>query len=218
MSEKHITQQIKAIREQAGMTMNEAAAALRYKTISGYQHYEDPTKFNQEYLPPKVAAKLIAAFVGRGNPPVTEEQILALTQPIGGPGSDQERLARVWWKLIPEDRRALIAMAESLNRERLRPVVPPLQQSQSQQQQDIENFAASRKFWTIFQTKTDKQQEAPANQWPRLRTAFVSHQKGKDAGGIAEIVRAFDALEYEQKLAIIVGITRYLDQVAKRVR
>lgn len=124
MSEKQITQRIKAIREQAGLTMDEAAAALGYKTTSGYQHYEDPAKFRQEYLPPKLATKFIKAFVGRGRPgesPVTVDQILELTQPIGGGGSDEDRLARVWWSLAPEDRRVVVAMAESLlHRERVR--------------------------------------------------------------------------------------------------
>lgn len=70
-----VTERLKTMRNRAGVTMADAAKALGYKTPSGYQHYEDPKKFLQKYLPSEIIEMLIPLFVGRGQPPVTDEEV-----------------------------------------------------------------------------------------------------------------------------------------------
>jgi phage repressor protein C with HTH and peptisase S24 domain len=78
MSDIPVTERLKALRNRAGATMAEAAQALGYKTASGYQHYEDPKKFGRHYLAHEIIEKLIPLLVGRGEPPITEEEVLNL--------------------------------------------------------------------------------------------------------------------------------------------
>lgn len=81
MKDIPVTERLKALRNRAGATMAEAAKALGYKTASGYQHYEDPTKFAGKYLPQEIVDGLIPLFVGRAAPgqePVTERNVREL--------------------------------------------------------------------------------------------------------------------------------------------
>ncbi len=81
MTETPITERLKALRVRAGVTMAEAASALGYKTVSGYQHYEDPRKFTKRYLPREIIEKLAPLFDGRaasGEAPVTRDEVWLL--------------------------------------------------------------------------------------------------------------------------------------------
>lgn len=75
MADIPVTERLKALRNRAGVTMREAAGAIGKKTPSGYQHYEDPNKFFRPYLPHEIIKDLIPLFVGRGEPPITEEEM-----------------------------------------------------------------------------------------------------------------------------------------------
>jgi len=75
MADIPVTERLKALRNRAGVTMAEAAQALGYKTASGYQHYEDPKKFLQKYLPHEIIEKLVPLFVGRSEPPITDQEV-----------------------------------------------------------------------------------------------------------------------------------------------
>lgn len=80
-----VTERLKALRNRAGVSMAEVAAACGYKTASGYQHYEDPGKFTRPYLPREIIEVLLPVFVGRaarGETPVTAAEVWALG---GGP-------------------------------------------------------------------------------------------------------------------------------------
>ncbi len=81
MADIPVTERLKRVRVRAGVSMAEAAKALGYKTASGYQHYEDPSKFAKKYLPREIIEALAPLFAGRGDPPVREDEVWAL----GGP-------------------------------------------------------------------------------------------------------------------------------------
>jgi len=83
-----VTERLKALRVRAGVSMAEAAAALGFKTPSGYQHYEDPKKFLKRYLPHEILEGLAPLFTGRaakGETPVTADDVWALGGRKGDP-------------------------------------------------------------------------------------------------------------------------------------
>lgn len=83
-----VTERLKALRVRAGVSMAEAAAALGFKTPSGYQHYEDPKKFFKRYLPHEILEKVAPLFTGRaakGEVPVTADEVWALGGSVGHP-------------------------------------------------------------------------------------------------------------------------------------
>lgn len=55
---------------------------MGYKRASSIQRYESPDDFRGEHLSGRVVAKLSAAVVGLGNPPITEREVLALGGPL----------------------------------------------------------------------------------------------------------------------------------------
>jgi hypothetical protein len=76
-----VTERLKALRLRSGLSMAQVAEALDYKTASGYQHYEDPSKFTKEHLPLDLTRKLVAIFSGRsadGGPPILASEVWAL--------------------------------------------------------------------------------------------------------------------------------------------
>ena len=62
--------------------MDKLAAAMGYSRASSIQRYESPEEFRGEWLPPKLVAKMVAALAGRGDPPISELEILALGGPL----------------------------------------------------------------------------------------------------------------------------------------
>jgi SOS-response transcriptional repressor LexA len=113
----HVTKVVRALRERAGLSMEQAAKLAGWKARSGWQRYEDERLFTKRYLPVEIAERIAKALVGRGNPQVTVEDIMALTGPKGlsyaasPPGFRQVRViglveAGVWREaveLAPED-------------------------------------------------------------------------------------------------------------------
>jgi phage repressor protein C with HTH and peptisase S24 domain len=72
---------LRALRERSGLSMAELAKGLGFRGASSYQRYEDPALFTKKYLPLDLTEKLVQAFSGRGKPPITETEIMALAQP-----------------------------------------------------------------------------------------------------------------------------------------
>lgn len=62
--------------------MHDVARALGYKGASSYQRYENSDTYNKPYLPLHITEKLVAILVGRGDPPITEDEIWALAGPM----------------------------------------------------------------------------------------------------------------------------------------
>jgi len=61
--------------------MAAVARALEFRGASSYQRYEDPHIFTKKYLPVDLAEKLARAIAGRGAPPITREEVMALAGP-----------------------------------------------------------------------------------------------------------------------------------------
>lgn len=62
--------------------MEETARLAGYRQASSYQRYEDPQEFTKKWLPMDVAERLLKAFVGKGYPPISSEDVMALTSPV----------------------------------------------------------------------------------------------------------------------------------------
>jgi len=76
---EHVGRQLAALRERAGLSVREVAKALDLSDtqVSTYSSYERPA-FKGPYIPMKWAQKLVPVLRGRGEPPVTAEEVLAL--------------------------------------------------------------------------------------------------------------------------------------------
>lgn len=70
-------EQLRIIRQRCGLSMAEMAKLLDFKGSSSYQRYEDPTIY-PDVLPLKFAQKLLASVLGKGEPPVSKLDIMAL--------------------------------------------------------------------------------------------------------------------------------------------
>ncbi|CAO99330.1 XRE family transcriptional regulator (plasmid) [Azospirillum brasilense] len=64
----HVTEQLRVLRNRAGLSMEKAAKAIGLKGGSSYQRYEDPNLFRDEHLPLDIAKKLADAFAEHGVP------------------------------------------------------------------------------------------------------------------------------------------------------
>lgn len=83
-----IALRIKALRERAGLSMADLARALGFRGASSYQRYEDPVLFTKPYVPLDMAEKLTAALAGRGIPPISRVEVMALA----GQGTAAQRM------------------------------------------------------------------------------------------------------------------------------
>jgi phage repressor protein C with HTH and peptisase S24 domain len=83
---------LKALRERAKLSMASLATELEFRGASSYQRYETPSLLKRGYLHRDLVAKLETAFVGRGNPPITREEVWALAGPefVSAPAMDEE--------------------------------------------------------------------------------------------------------------------------------
>ena len=115
-----IRQKLKALRERAGLTVQEAADALGLPK-STYAAYED--KFKQEFLPVQLVLKLIPLFKKRG---VAEEELWLLT---GVPleklklysDPDEDRAVEMTRKLAPSQRPGWFQVGDLLSGQRSNP-------------------------------------------------------------------------------------------------
>ena len=88
--EPHITERLRALRKRAGYSMDALARALGYRAASGYQRYESKEHYRKTYLPTDLVHRLLEILVGRGQPPVTQTEVLELAglanmAPVGEP-------------------------------------------------------------------------------------------------------------------------------------
>ena len=70
-----IHERLKALRLRAGLSMEEAAKDLGFARASSYQYYESATGYDRDRLPAHMIEKLRANFVGKGKPPILQEDI-----------------------------------------------------------------------------------------------------------------------------------------------
>lgn len=85
-----VTSKFRALRERAGLSMDELAQSMGYSRASSIQRYEDPALYKKEFISPELALKMIKPLVGRGTPPITAAEVYALagseamSQALGG--------------------------------------------------------------------------------------------------------------------------------------
>jgi hypothetical protein len=79
MTDEPVTERLKSLRLHANLSMDELARELGYKGASSYQRYEDRGTFKKNYLPLDLTQRLEQVLVGRGDPPITSPQVLALS-------------------------------------------------------------------------------------------------------------------------------------------
>lgn len=75
---KNPANQLRSLRERAGLPMSAMARSLGLRGASSYQRYENPDMFKKEFLPLDKARRLCRTIVGKGTPPITESEVLAL--------------------------------------------------------------------------------------------------------------------------------------------
>lgn len=64
---------LREYRTRAGLSLNDLARAAGYKGASSLQRYEDP-EYKRDYFPIELVRRLAPALVGKGNPPIEEEE------------------------------------------------------------------------------------------------------------------------------------------------
>lgn len=72
-----VSQALEALRERSGLSLRSIAIAMGFKGASSVQRYFDGT-YTKEFIPVPFARQLCSALVGRGNPPIREEDIMLL--------------------------------------------------------------------------------------------------------------------------------------------
>ncbi|MAM13051.1 MAG: phage repressor protein [Rhizobiaceae bacterium] len=77
----NVTARFKELRERAGLSLAALAKAMGYRNSSSIQRYENPDLYTKEFLSADIAKKLAQAVVGRGQPPITEEDVWSLARP-----------------------------------------------------------------------------------------------------------------------------------------
>ncbi|MCG0995311.1 transcriptional regulator [Acetobacter indonesiensis] len=77
MTDLHVTQRLKDLRNRAGYTVREFADALGYiDKHSSYRTYE--TTFKKEFLPIPMVKNMLPLLVDRGEPPITPNEVWSL--------------------------------------------------------------------------------------------------------------------------------------------
>lgn len=80
-SAEAITARVRALRKRAGLSMAAFAKALDMAGGSSVQRYEDPGSYAGGYLKRDLVAKMAAALVRRGTPPISNEEVWELAGP-----------------------------------------------------------------------------------------------------------------------------------------
>jgi transcriptional regulator with XRE-family HTH domain len=76
-----VTAKFRALRERAGMSMDELAREMGYSRASSIQRYEDPALYKKEFIQPELVLKMIKALVGKGDEPIGAAEVWALARP-----------------------------------------------------------------------------------------------------------------------------------------
>lgn len=74
----NVTEDLKKLRNRAGLSMDEIAKKLGFARASSYQRYENATQFQKDYLPADLVERLSHVLTGLGNPPIDSLEILRL--------------------------------------------------------------------------------------------------------------------------------------------
>lgn len=72
-------EKLREIRQRSGYSGSQLARELGYSSPTGYLHYEQEQYQGDRQIPYAVMRKLIPMLQGRGNPPITAEELIMLT-------------------------------------------------------------------------------------------------------------------------------------------
>ncbi len=72
-------ERLAALRERAKLSVREVVQRLGYQSPSGYHRYEREDLQQDHPIPLDIVRRLIPHFLGRGQPPITAEEMMALT-------------------------------------------------------------------------------------------------------------------------------------------
>lgn len=78
MGEPHVTELLADLKARAGLSMEALAKEMGRKYGSSIQRYFDKSAFTKKYLPLDIAQEFAGALVGKGDPPITEAEVLRL--------------------------------------------------------------------------------------------------------------------------------------------
>ena len=73
-----VTEELKKLRERAGLSMDRLARDCGFKGASSYQRYENPKRYTKQWLPLPLVAKIAKALTGKGKPPIEQSEVMAL--------------------------------------------------------------------------------------------------------------------------------------------
>ena len=90
---ENVTERLRKLKKRSGLPMTTLAKKAGYKAASGIQRYFDPDQFTKEYLGFEIAKRFADALVGRGDPPITRQEVLTLAGPAAGTPLDGQNLA-----------------------------------------------------------------------------------------------------------------------------
>ncbi len=79
MSGKLPRERLRDIRARSGYSGSQLAREMGYSSATGYLHFEQKEYQGDKMIPYPVVKKLIPFLQGRGNPPITAEELLLLT-------------------------------------------------------------------------------------------------------------------------------------------
>jgi transcriptional regulator with XRE-family HTH domain len=70
-----VTTLLRQLRQRAGLSMAAIASMTGLARASSWQRYEDQALFSKSCLPLEMRSGLLKALAGRGDPPITEEEV-----------------------------------------------------------------------------------------------------------------------------------------------
>lgn len=76
--ETDIPERLKALRKRSGLSVDDLAKAAGFKHGSAIYRYETPGMFRKRFLPIELTRSFAIAMKGKGIPPITEEEVMAL--------------------------------------------------------------------------------------------------------------------------------------------
>lgn len=82
-NQKQIAETFRALKERSGLSWTEIAIACGYKTQSSIQRFYTEGGNDKDHLPVHIVNGLLKTIVGKGQPPIAEDEIVALAPLLG---------------------------------------------------------------------------------------------------------------------------------------
>jgi hypothetical protein len=109
---KTASERLKDLRRRAGYTVRAFSRELGYNSTSAVQYYEDPARYRRDYLPGDMIEKAVDLLVGRGEPPITADEVRSLAANIEARSAQASRYAPVYALQDAGERKKPIGSAE----------------------------------------------------------------------------------------------------------